>query len=134
MRWIFDTGIWLNHASHENVRRAVDQVRLRDPEILTSPVSIAEIIGVLTRRGHGNRTAAVVRLVRELSHVPEVPVSVWEDAGAIHAAERARVADLSLSDASILALARTESAWLLTTDAALVKNRSGVKCRHVAVG
>ena len=133
MRWLFDSGIWLNHARNDAVRRAVDNVRQKDGDILTSPVSIAEMISVLHRRGMQEHAPALVRIVRELSTIATLDAAFWEETGKIHATERTRVADLSLADASILALARSKSAMLLTTDLALVKNRSGVRTKHVPI-
>lgn len=133
-RWIFDTGVWLHYGSVEAVRLAADAAR-RGPsaEILAAPVSLAEAASVLVRRGQAARVERVIASIRETSRLIEAGPDEWVACGRIHAAERARHPDLSLADALILAVARSEKARLLTTDRVLAKNGSGVPTKFVAV-
>lgn len=134
MRWLFDTGIWLNLADSSNVMEAVDSIRRSSAsEILAAPVTLAESVSVLSRRGRQADGLALSRQIQQQARVPAMTVDLWERVGTIHAAERARVPDLRLADAMILAVASQESAKLLTTDRLLAGNTCGVKAKHVPI-
>lgn len=122
--------MWLelgrNRTESEAARRILEDAR---HQVYTSPVTLAEIVSVLLRKGARAKVSATLHRIRAMSSVSVLDEVLFENAGAVHAEERARQSNFSLADALILASARALSATLLTTDRGFVKNRQGVPVR-----
>ncbi len=128
-RWVFDTGVWLELAFGGSASTKILEIPARGHEVFASPVSLAEIVSVLTRQGRQELVAPTLKRLRGLCRIPMPSEADFEEAGAIHAAERARHSDLALADALVLQLARALGATVLTTDGGLMNNQAGVRAK-----
>ena len=98
-------------------------------EILTSPVTLAELVSVLERRGKGDAVHRTLGLVRRSSSVVPLLEADFERAGHVYARERAHHRDFGIADALILTQAHAHAAQILTTDKPLTRNQEGVRAR-----
>jgi len=89
---------------------------LEDPHngIITSPVTLAEVVSKFLRNRRDPRTAATA--IEDNSTVPPIDSTLARLAGEAHSEQRKKQPDFGLADSFVLATARAKSSKILTGD------------------
>ncbi len=82
--------------------------------IITSPVTLAEVVSKFIRTRRDPKTA--VEAIESNSTIPALVPGLARLAGELHAEQRKRQPDFGLADAFVLATARSRSGRVLTGD------------------
>ncbi len=82
--------------------------------VITSPITLAEVVSTFLRMGKDPKLA--VMALESNSTIPPVEQTLAKMAGEVHAEGRKRHSDFGLADAFVLATARSRSSKVLTGD------------------
>ncbi len=94
--------------------RVRDIVEISGSTIITSPITLAEVVSKFLRKGKDPKPA--IMALESNSTIPPVEPALAKIAGEVHAEERKRHSDFGLADAFVLATARSKSSKILTGD------------------
>jgi predicted nucleic acid-binding protein len=113
-RVVVDAYAWVEYLdgtrSGEKLRDLLDS----EAELYTSAVTLAEVVSKAARTGRDHKTAH--KVIQSNSTIVEADEGLSYEAGVLHAEMRARIRDFGLSDAYVLATARSLDAKVLTGD------------------
>ena len=99
--------------THRGVR-VRDIVESPGNTLITSPITLAEVLSKFLRKARDPKTAAVA--IESNSTVPEVDSTLARMAADAHAEGKKRHSDFGLADAFVLATARSRNSKVLTGD------------------
>lgn len=113
-RYVVDSWAWLEYMQGSKSGKEVDLRISGGEEVWTSAVSLAEMVSKYARKGKDSNP--VVGAVTTLSRlgIPDIKDAI--EAGKIHAKEKERSPNFSLSDSFVLQLARKLEGKVLTGD------------------
>lgn len=115
VRYVVDSWAWIEHLRGSEAGRKV-RTFLKDERnvILTSSVTVAEVISKFTREGL--ETEEAYSAMANSSKLMSLGPDDAKEAGVVHATTKKKRPNFSLSDAVVLHLARKDKARVLTGD------------------
>jgi predicted nucleic acid-binding protein len=112
--YVVDSWAWVEYlrggASGRSVRVAVEG----GARLLTTPITLAEIVSKFAREGLDREEAS--RAIGSLARIDPITQEDAKEAGSIHAQVKKETRNFSLGDAFVLQLARKRNAKVLTGD------------------
>jgi len=114
-KFIVDAWAWIEYFDGTSTGEQIKKYIENDKNtILTASVTIAEIVSKFLRRRMDPRQA--VGGIITLSKTVDIGTEIASFAGEVHAENRMKIKDFGLSDAFVLAIAKTQNAKILTGD------------------
>jgi predicted nucleic acid-binding protein len=113
-RIVVDAYAWIEYLDGSRRGEKLRDLLETEAELYTSAVTLAEIISKAARTGRDYNTAH--RVIQGNSTIVEADEQLSVETGILHAEIRDTIKDFGLSDAYVLATARTLDANVLTGD------------------
>jgi PIN domain nuclease of toxin-antitoxin system len=113
-RYVVDAWAWLEYLNGSELGKSVEARFAEASQLFTSTATVAELVSRYKRRGMPEEVA--VRAITTLSKVVGPGLDDAVEAGKVHAETKARAPNFSLSDATVLQLAKKFDAEVLTGD------------------
>jgi len=113
-KYVIDSYAWIEYFEGSAKGRVVQKVILEKHEIITSAVTVAEVISRMKRKGF--EVDDIYLALTNLSQIEDTHALDAKDVGLIHAELRSKVKDFGLADAFVLAVAHQHDAKIITGD------------------
>jgi len=111
---VIDSWAWIELFNGSEDARTIETEMSSATEVLTSAVSLAEVVSVTTRRKRPAEKAVEVIMSNSRIAIPSTDDAI--KAGLLHAEQKLERRNFSLADAFVLQLARKVGGKILTRD------------------
>lgn len=113
-KYVIDSYAWIEYLDGTEAGLMVRKKLLKNPEIYTSSISVAEVVSK-TKRVKKDIDIAYNSILRN-SFIINADEKISKEAGILHAEIRNKIKDFGLADAFVLATARMLNAKIITGD------------------
>src|SRR3989344_3150786 len=113
-KYVIDAYAWIEYLEGSKQGKVVQEILFGQHEIITSAVTIAEVVSRIKRKGMDGEAA--YRALQGLSIIVPLDAEMCKEVGLLHAETRYRISGFGLADAFVLSLARKIGGKIVTGD------------------
>ena len=114
MKYLVDAYAWIEYLEGSNKGVKVSEILNADNEIIILPMTIAEVVSKIKRKGSNSELAYNVIISK--SKIIELTPRIAKQAGLLHAEMRKKYEQFGIVDATIIETAKSINAKIITGD------------------